>query len=61
MQFVGEPCGSKKQAEKDAASEALNWLLGGWSGSGNGAQGTDLDHISMMLKSRKPSKQHRRN
>lgn len=61
MQFVGEPCGSKKLAEKDAASEALNWLLGGWSGSGNGAQGQDLDHICMMLKSRKPSKQHRRN
>ncbi|KAJ3700747.1 hypothetical protein LUZ61_004452 [Rhynchospora tenuis] len=61
MRFVGEPCGNKKLAEKDAASEALNWLLGGWSGSGNGAHGPDLDHISMMLKSRKPSKQHRRN
>ncbi|KAJ3694362.1 hypothetical protein LUZ60_009842 [Juncus effusus] len=60
MQFVGEPCGSKKEAEKDAASEALNWLIGGWSGSGTSAR-PDLDQVSALLKSRKPSKQHRRN
>lgn len=28
MQFIGQPCSSKKLAEKDAASEALEWLTG---------------------------------
>ncbi|KAK4430264.1 DExH-box ATP-dependent RNA helicase DExH5, mitochondrial [Sesamum alatum] len=29
MQLTGQPCNNKKQAEKDAAAEALQWLLGG--------------------------------
>ncbi|XP_055800682.1 DExH-box ATP-dependent RNA helicase DExH5, mitochondrial isoform X1 [Solanum dulcamara] len=29
MQIMGRPCNNKKQAEKDAAAEALNWLLEG--------------------------------
>ncbi|KAK4486617.1 hypothetical protein RD792_006868 [Penstemon davidsonii] len=28
LDFVGHPCGSKKEAEKDAAAEALRWLTG---------------------------------
>ncbi|XP_008811383.1 DExH-box ATP-dependent RNA helicase DExH3 [Phoenix dactylifera] len=54
MQFVGQPCGSKKLAEKEAASEALEWLIGGaTSGS------RDTDHMSMLLKKSK-KKHHRR-
>ncbi|KAL6494913.1 hypothetical protein OROGR_009393 [Orobanche gracilis] len=28
LDFAGQPCGSKKEAEKDAAMEALRWLTG---------------------------------
>ncbi|KAK4280739.1 hypothetical protein QN277_012320 [Acacia crassicarpa] len=28
LNFVGQPCNSKKQAEQDAASEAVLWLMG---------------------------------
>ncbi|MED6185361.1 hypothetical protein PIB30_056342 [Stylosanthes scabra] len=28
MQIVGHPCNNKKSAEKDAAAEALQWLMG---------------------------------
>lgn len=54
MQFVGQPCGSKKLAEKDAASEALEWLSGGASSGSR-----DIDHMSMLLKKSK-KKHHRR-
>lgn len=29
MQITGKPCSNKKAAEKDAAAEALEWLMGG--------------------------------
>lgn len=53
MQFISQPCGNKKLAEKNAASEALEWLMGGVS---SGFQ--DLDHMSMALK--KTKKHHHR-
>ncbi|CAM8929728.1 unnamed protein product [Rhodiola kirilowii] len=45
LDFVGQPCSSKKAAEKDAAHEALQWLAGD-------AQFTpsSLDHVSGLLK-----------
>lgn len=48
LEFVGQPCNSKKQAEKDAASEALQWLMG----DTPSFQG-DIDHLSMFMKKRK--------
>ncbi|OAY75283.1 ATP-dependent RNA helicase DHX36 [Ananas comosus] len=54
MQFVGQPCGNKKLAEKEAASEALEWLMGGASSGSR-----DVDHMSVLLKSRK-KRHHRR-
>ena len=54
MQFVGQPCSNKKLAEKDAAAEALEWLMGGnTSGSSRG-----VDAMSMLLK--KSKKMHHR-
>ncbi|CAN1159224.1 DExH-box ATP-dependent RNA helicase DExH3 [Linum perenne] len=47
MSFTGEPCGSKKDAEKAAATEALAWL--------NVA--VDENHVSMLLKPGKSKKQ----
>ncbi|OVA04864.1 Helicase [Macleaya cordata] len=56
MQFVGQPCGSKKFAEKDAAAEALQWL------AGESVTHTDRedidDHTSILQKPGK--KKHRR-
>lgn len=52
MQIMGQPCNNKKLAEKDAAAEALQWLLGG-----NGVHRDHIDHVSMMLK--KSKKDHR--
>nr|DAD35473.1 TPA_asm: hypothetical protein HUJ06_006113 [Nelumbo nucifera] len=52
-QFMGQPCNNKKQAEKDAAAEALQWLTGG----AQTAPG-DIDHMSMLLK--KSKKKHQR-
>lgn len=48
LDFVGQPCGSKKVAEQDAANEALQWLTGE-------AQLTpsSLDHISGLMKSKR--------
>ncbi|MQM15968.1 hypothetical protein Taro_048919 [Colocasia esculenta] len=54
MQFVGQPCSNKKLAEKDAATEALEWLIGGAPSGGR-----DVDHLSMLLKKSK-KKNHRR-
>ncbi|KAK4409656.1 DExH-box ATP-dependent RNA helicase DExH5, mitochondrial [Sesamum angolense] len=52
MQLMGQPCNNKKQAEKDAAAEALQWLLGG------NVVGRDyIDHLSMLLK--KSKKDHK--
>ncbi|KAL3640746.1 hypothetical protein CASFOL_015714 [Castilleja foliolosa] len=45
LDFVGQPCGSKKEAEKDAAAEALRWLTGD-------SQSSDktVDYMSSILK-----------
>ena len=48
MQIMGRPCNNKKQAEKDAAAEALECLMGGTH------RGHDyIEHMSMMLKKSK--------
>lgn len=52
MQIMGQPCNNKKLAEKDAAAEALQWLLGR-----NGVGHDYIDHMSMLLK--KSKKDHR--
>lgn len=51
LEFVGQPCNNKKQAEKDAAAEALQWLMGD-TPSFRG----DVDHLSMFMK--KTKKKH---
>ncbi|XP_011623212.1 DExH-box ATP-dependent RNA helicase DExH3 isoform X4 [Amborella trichopoda] len=48
MQFIGKPCSSKKNAEKDAASEALQWLTGGAASAPE-----DIDRMSTLLKKTK--------
>ncbi|XP_010279410.1 PREDICTED: DExH-box ATP-dependent RNA helicase DExH3 [Nelumbo nucifera] len=53
MQFMGQPCNNKKQAEKDAAAEALQWLTGGAQSASE-----EIDHMSMLLK--KSKKKHQR-
>lgn len=51
LDFVGQPCGSKKLAEKSAAAEAILWLKGDTHSSG------EIDHASVLLKkSNKKSK-----
>lgn len=52
VQIMGQPFNNKKQAEKDAASAALQWLLGG-----NGVGRDYVDNMSMLLK--KSKKDHR--
>ncbi|KAL3654449.1 hypothetical protein CASFOL_004130 [Castilleja foliolosa] len=47
-QIIGQPCSNKKQAEKDAAAVALQWLVGG-----NGVGRNYVEHMSMMLKKSK--------
>ncbi|KAK3421603.1 hypothetical protein EUGRSUZ_G02228 [Eucalyptus grandis] len=48
MQIMGQPSTNKKSAEKDAAAEALQWLMGGTQpGSGY------INHMSMLLKKSK--------
>ncbi|KAJ4960848.1 hypothetical protein NE237_020758 [Protea cynaroides] len=54
MQFMGQPCQNKKLAEKNAAAEALQWLMGGTRSSRE-----DIDNMSMLLKKSK-NKHHRR-
>ncbi|KAK3189435.1 hypothetical protein Dsin_028996 [Dipteronia sinensis] len=45
MQIMGQPCSNKKSAEKDAAAEALMWLMG------ETRTGLEyINHMSMMLK-----------
>lgn len=54
LDFVGEACGSKKLAEKSAASQALEWLTGETQSSQKA-----IDHISTILKkSKKKSRLH---
>ncbi|KAL8150586.1 hypothetical protein V2J09_020394 [Rumex salicifolius] len=48
LEFVGQPCNNKKQAEKEAASEAIRWLMG----ETPSFQG-DINHMSMLLKKSK--------
>ncbi|KAK8492608.1 hypothetical protein V6N11_030831 [Hibiscus sabdariffa] len=45
MQITGRPCNNKKSAEKDAAAEALQWLM---SGSRTGQE--YINYMSMLLK-----------
>ncbi|XP_022862842.1 DExH-box ATP-dependent RNA helicase DExH5, mitochondrial-like isoform X2 [Olea europaea var. sylvestris] len=52
MQIMGQPFNNKKQAEKDAAAEALQWILGR-----NQAGHDYVDHVSMLLK--KSKKDHK--
>lgn len=54
LDFVGQPCGSKKLAEKDAASEALLWLKGE-----SHSSPTDIDHMSILLKKSKKKSQRK--
>ncbi|XP_021297123.1 DExH-box ATP-dependent RNA helicase DExH5, mitochondrial isoform X2 [Herrania umbratica] len=48
MQIMGQPCNNKKSAEKDAAAEALQWLMGG---TQTGHE--YINHMSMLLKKSK--------
>ncbi|KAM0014067.1 putative RNA helicase [Helianthus debilis subsp. tardiflorus] len=48
LDFVGEPCGSKRLAEKSAASQALEWLTGETRSSQKA-----IDNISTLLKKNK--------
>lgn len=52
MQIMGQPCNNKKSAEKDAAAEALQWLMGG---TQTGRE--FINHMSMLLK--KSKKDHK--
>ncbi|EEF41979.1 ATP-dependent RNA helicase, putative [Ricinus communis] len=45
LNFVGQPCNTKKLAEKDAAAEALLWLKGEVHSSSR-----DINHASALLK-----------
>ncbi|KAK7280406.1 hypothetical protein RJT34_25470 [Clitoria ternatea] len=48
MQIMGQPCNNKKSAEKDAAAEALQWLMGG---KQTGRE--YINHMSILLKKSK--------
>ncbi|XP_059643841.1 DExH-box ATP-dependent RNA helicase DExH3-like [Cornus florida] len=52
LDFVGQPCSSKKVAEKDAADQALQWLTGESQSSHD-----TVDHMSMILKKNKKKHQ----
>ncbi|CAL1369813.1 unnamed protein product [Linum trigynum] len=54
LNFDGQPCGSKKEAEKDAASQAILWLRGE-----NHSSSRNIDHVSMLLKESKSKKKGR--
>lgn len=49
LDFVGQPCGNKKDAEKDAAAEALRWFTGDSQSSERA-----VDYMSSILKKKKP-------
>lgn len=53
LNFVGQPCSSKKLAEKAAAAEAILWLKGDTHSSRD-----DIDHASVLLK--KSNKKNRK-
>lgn len=44
-QIMGQPCSNKKTAEKDAAAEAIRWLMGGAKESHE-----HVNHMSNLLK-----------
>lgn len=44
-QIMGQPCSNKKSAEKDAAAEAIRWLMGGGKESHE-----HVNHMSNLLK-----------
>lgn len=48
LEFVGQPCNNKKKAEKDAATEAIKWLMGD-----TPAFGGDINHLLMFMKKTK--------
>ncbi|XWS50779.1 hypothetical protein CRYUN_Cryun12cG0117700 [Craigia yunnanensis] len=48
LDFMGQPCSSKKLAEKDAAAQALLWL-----GGEDHSSFRDMDHASLLLKKSK--------
>ncbi|PHT47412.1 hypothetical protein CQW23_11620 [Capsicum baccatum] len=52
LNFVGQPSSSKKEAEKDAAAEALQWLTGETQSSSKA-----VEHMSALLKKSKSKKQ----
>ncbi|XP_073159391.1 DExH-box ATP-dependent RNA helicase DExH3 [Henckelia pumila] len=52
LDFVGQPCGSKKEAEQDAAGEALRWFTG----ESQSSQET-IDYMSTLLKKSKKKQQ----
>ncbi|PSR89078.1 DExH-box ATP-dependent RNA helicase [Actinidia chinensis var. chinensis] len=52
LDFVGQPASNKKLAEKDAAAQALQWLMGETQSSHKA-----VDHMSMLLK--KSKKKHK--
>lgn len=52
LDFAGRACSSKKEAEKDAAAEALQWLTG----ESQSSQET-IDYMSTILKKSKKKKQ----
>lgn len=47
-QIMGQPCNNKKSAEKDAAAEALQWLVGPRQSSNE-----YINHVSKLLKKSK--------
>ncbi|GER32891.1 RNA helicase family protein [Striga asiatica] len=53
LDFMGQPCGSKKEAEKDAAAEALTWLTG----DSHSSEKT-VEHMSSILKKSKKKQQN---
>lgn len=53
LDFVGQPRGSKKEAEKDAAAEALTWLTG----DSQSSQKT-VEYMSAILKKSKKNQDH---
>lgn len=53
LDFAGQPYGSKKEAEKDAAAEALRWLTGDSQSSEKA-----VEYMSAILKKSKKKQQN---